>query len=123
MRAAQVLLANGAARHGGYGSFGWLRRRIVPIGSFIVVTEPLRATSAHVRCCRERRTYMTVANIHITFAHARPPPGVRRPRALRGVEPDLGREERRDPANAGMVEMFPRCRMSASTIAGAVWSI
>ena len=33
-------------RHGGYGSFGWLRRRIVPIGSFIVVTEPLGAERA-----------------------------------------------------------------------------
>jgi hypothetical protein len=40
LQAQQVLLANGAARHGGYGSFGWLRRRIVPIGSFIIVTEP-----------------------------------------------------------------------------------
>ena len=41
LRADQVLLATGATRHGSYGSFGWLRRRIVPIGSFIVVTEPL----------------------------------------------------------------------------------
>ena len=30
--------------------------------------------------------------------HARPPPGVRRARALRGVESRVGREERRDPA-------------------------
>lgn len=36
--ADQVLLATGASMA---GPFGWLRRRIVPIGSFIVATEPL----------------------------------------------------------------------------------
>jgi glycine/D-amino acid oxidase-like deaminating enzyme len=66
VKAAQVLLANGAARHGGYGSFGWLRRRIVPIGSFIVVTEPLGEERA-LALLRERRTYVTVANIHHYF--------------------------------------------------------
>jgi glycine/D-amino acid oxidase-like deaminating enzyme len=60
--ADQVLLATGASRHGGYGSFGWLRRRIVPIGSFIVVTEPLGAERANA-LLRERRTYTTIANI------------------------------------------------------------
>ena len=64
--ADQVLLATGASRHGGYGSFGWLRRRIVPIGSFIVVTEPLGAERANA-LLRERRTYTTIANIHHYF--------------------------------------------------------
>lgn len=64
--ADQVLLATGASRHGGYGSFGWLRRRIVPIGSFIVVTEPLGAERANA-LLRERRTYTTLANIHHYF--------------------------------------------------------
>eukprot|EP01030_Chromulinospumella_sphaerica_P010217 gene10217-10024_t len=64
--AQQVLLATGASRHGGYGSFGWLRRRIVPIGSFIVVTEPLGAERAYA-LLRERRTYTTIANIHHYF--------------------------------------------------------
>ena len=41
--AQQVLLATGATRHGGYGRFGWLGRRIAPIGRFSVVTEPLGA--------------------------------------------------------------------------------
>ena len=63
----QVLLATGATRHGGYGSFGWLRRRIVPIGSFIVVTEPLGARARAARCCAARRTYVTVANIDHYF--------------------------------------------------------
>jgi glycine/D-amino acid oxidase-like deaminating enzyme len=66
LQAQQVLLANGAARHGGYASFGWLRRRIVPIGSFIVVTEPLGAARADA-LLKERRTYVTVANIHHYF--------------------------------------------------------
>ncbi|MGJ7495480.1 NAD(P)/FAD-dependent oxidoreductase [Variovorax sp. RT4R15] len=64
--AQQVLLATGASRHGGYGSFGWLRRRIVPIGSFIVVTEPLGAERAQALLAA-RRTYTTVANIHHYF--------------------------------------------------------
>lgn len=64
--ADQVLLATGASRHGGYGSFGWLRRRIVPIGSFIVVTEPLGADRANALLAG-RRTYTTLANIHHYF--------------------------------------------------------
>jgi len=64
--AQQVLLATGATRHGGYGSFGWLRRRIVPIGSFIVVTEPLGAERAQALLAG-RRTYVTIANIHHYF--------------------------------------------------------
>ena len=66
LRADQVLLATGASRHGGYASFGWLRRRIVPIGSFIVVTEPLGEARAQ-RLLAQRRTYVTVANIHHYF--------------------------------------------------------
>jgi len=66
LEAQQVLLATGATRHGGYGSFGWLRRRIVPIGSFIVVTESLGAARAQALLAA-RRTYVTVANIHHYF--------------------------------------------------------
>ncbi|HSI57323.1 MAG TPA: FAD-binding oxidoreductase [Ideonella sp.] len=64
--AAQVLVATGASRHGGYGSFGWWRRRIVPIGSFIVVTEPLGADTI-AALLPQRRTYTTIANIHHYF--------------------------------------------------------
>lgn len=38
LRAKQVLLATGASVK---GPFAWLRRRIIPIGSFIIATEPL----------------------------------------------------------------------------------
>lgn len=38
LRAGQVLLASGVSQ---VGPFGWIRRRIVPVGAFIIVTEPL----------------------------------------------------------------------------------
>ena len=38
LQAGQVLLASGASQHGG---LGWYRRRIVPVGSFVIVTEVL----------------------------------------------------------------------------------
>ena len=38
LHAGQVLLASGACQHGG---LGWYRRRIVPVGSFVIVTEVL----------------------------------------------------------------------------------
>jgi glycine/D-amino acid oxidase-like deaminating enzyme len=66
VRAKQVLLATGTTRHGSYASFGWLRRRIVPVGSFIVVTEPLGEAGANA-LLRGRRTYVTIANIHHYF--------------------------------------------------------
>jgi glycine/D-amino acid oxidase-like deaminating enzyme len=66
VRAQQVLLATGTTRHGSYASFGWLRRRIVPVGSFIVVTEPLGEAGANA-LLRGRRTYVTIANIHHYF--------------------------------------------------------
>ena len=66
VKAGQVLLATGASQHGGYASFGWLRRRIVGIGSFIIVTEPLGAARAQA-VLAVRRTCVTVANIHHYF--------------------------------------------------------
>jgi glycine/D-amino acid oxidase-like deaminating enzyme len=66
LRADQVLVASGATRHGAYASFGWLRRRIVPIGSFIIATQPLGAERAEA-LLRKRRTYVTVANLHNYF--------------------------------------------------------
>lgn len=38
VRARQVLLATGTSS---IGPFGWIRRRIVPVGAFLIVTEPL----------------------------------------------------------------------------------
>jgi glycine/D-amino acid oxidase-like deaminating enzyme len=66
VQADQVLLATGATRHGGYGSFGWIRRRIVPVGSFLIATEPLGEARARALLAG-RRTYVTVAHIHHYF--------------------------------------------------------
>ena len=109
VRAEQVLLATGAARHGGYASFGWLRRRIVPIGSFIVVTEPLGAERAMAPAARAPHLRDGGQHPSLLSPHAGPPAGVRRPRALRDVEPDVGREERRHPARRHASRRFRSC--------------
>lgn len=66
VEADQVLVATGVTRHGGYGSFGFWRRRIVPLGSFIVTTEPLGRERAHA-LLSGRRTYTTSANLNNYF--------------------------------------------------------
>jgi glycine/D-amino acid oxidase-like deaminating enzyme len=109
LQASQVLLANGAARHGGYGSFGWLRRRIVPIGSFIVVTEPLGAERASA-LLRERRTYTTVANIHNYFRLTPDHRLVFGGRARFAVSSPVSDAKSGEILRAGMVEIFPSLR-------------
>lgn len=57
--ADQVLIATGASQ---IGPFGWIRRRIVPVGSFIIVTEPLGEERARA-IMPGRRTCTTSQNI------------------------------------------------------------
>jgi glycine/D-amino acid oxidase-like deaminating enzyme len=107
VEADQLLLATGATRHGGYGSFGWLRRRIVPIGSFIVVTEPLGAERAQALLAA-RRTYTTVANIHHYFrltADHRLVFGGRARFAISSPQSDAASGE---ILRAGLAETFPQ---------------
>jgi glycine/D-amino acid oxidase-like deaminating enzyme len=59
VQAGQVLLATGASQS---GPFGWFRRRIVPVGSFIIVTEPLGENRARA-IMPGRRTCTTTQNI------------------------------------------------------------
>jgi glycine/D-amino acid oxidase-like deaminating enzyme len=59
IEADQVLLATGASQE---GPFGWFRRRIVPVGSFIIVTEPLGAERA-AAIMPGRRTCTSTQNI------------------------------------------------------------
>ncbi|PTM42116.1 FAD-binding oxidoreductase [Bosea sp. 124] len=59
LEAKQVLLATGASRQ---GPFAWLRRRIVPVGSFIIATEPLSVERA-ASIMPTRRTATTTMNI------------------------------------------------------------
>lgn len=59
IEAGQVLVATGPSRE---GPFAWFRRRIVPVGSFIVVTEPLSAAQIE-SIMPTRRTATTTLNI------------------------------------------------------------
>lgn len=105
--AKQVLLATGATRHGEYGSFGWLRRRIVPIGSFIVVTEPLGAERA-LALLPGRRTYVTVANIHHYFRLTPDHRLVFGGRARFAVSSPQSDAASGEILRAGLVEIFPQ---------------
>lgn len=57
--ADRVLVATGASQH---GPFAWFRRRIAPVGSFIVVTEPLPDAQLN-RLFVHRRAYVTSRQI------------------------------------------------------------
>lgn len=61
--ATHVLLATGPSKH---GPFAWYRRRLAPIGSFIIVTEPLGADVA-ARIFPQRRAYTTTRLMHNYF--------------------------------------------------------
>jgi glycine/D-amino acid oxidase-like deaminating enzyme len=106
VKAAQVLLATGAAQHGSYGTFGWMRRRIVPIGSFIVVTEPLGAERARA-LLRERRTYVTIANIHHYFRLTPDHRLVFGGRARFAVSSPTSDSKSGEVLRAGLEQMFP----------------
>jgi glycine/D-amino acid oxidase-like deaminating enzyme len=59
IRAGRVLVATGASQ---IGPLQWFRRRIAPVGSFIVVTEPL-TTAQLDELVPKRRAYVTTRNI------------------------------------------------------------
>jgi len=59
VRAREVMLATGAYTS---GPFAWFRRRIVPVGSFILATRPLSPAEA-AACVPGNRTYVTSLNI------------------------------------------------------------
>ena len=63
LQAEQVLIATGPSRH---GPFSWYRRRMAPVGSFIVVTEPLPG-AALSRLFPKRRSYTTSRLMHNYF--------------------------------------------------------
>jgi glycine/D-amino acid oxidase-like deaminating enzyme len=63
LRAQQVLIATGPSRH---GPFAWYRRRLAPVGSFIIVTEPLAAEELS-RLFPQRRSYTTSRLMHNYF--------------------------------------------------------
>jgi glycine/D-amino acid oxidase-like deaminating enzyme len=59
IEAGQVLVATGSTSN---GPFQWFQRRLAPVGSFIVVTEPLDAALLD-RLLPTRRSYVTSKNI------------------------------------------------------------
>lgn len=59
VNADQVLIATGSTSN---GPFGWFQRRLAPVGSFIVVTEPLDRAQLD-RLLPTRRSYVTSKNI------------------------------------------------------------
>jgi glycine/D-amino acid oxidase-like deaminating enzyme len=63
VRAQQVLIATGPSRR---GPFGWYRRRLAPVGSFIVVTEPLPPAQL-AQLLPQRRSYTTSRLMHNYF--------------------------------------------------------
>ncbi|WP_042269328.1 NAD(P)/FAD-dependent oxidoreductase [Paraburkholderia heleia] len=63
LRAQQVLIATGPSRH---GPFAWYRRRLAPVGSFIVVTEPLPPAQL-MQLLPHRRSYTTSRLMHNYF--------------------------------------------------------
>ncbi|SEJ06726.1 Glycine/D-amino acid oxidase [Paraburkholderia diazotrophica] len=63
LRAQQVLIATGPSRHGPFGRY---RRRMAPVGSFIIVTEPLPAEDL-ARLLPNRRSYATSRLMHNYF--------------------------------------------------------
>ena len=56
LHAKQVFLASGTSR---IGPLGWIRRRIVPVGAFIIVTEPLPAATLDKLLPRRRMSVDT----------------------------------------------------------------
>jgi len=107
--AKQVLLATGASRHGSYRTFGWLRRRIVPIGSFIVVTEPLGAERA-AALLAEQRTYTTVANIHHYFRMTADHRLVFGGRARFAISSPQSDSTSGEILRAGLIQTFPQLK-------------
>jgi glycine/D-amino acid oxidase-like deaminating enzyme len=63
LRANQVLIATGPSKH---GPFAWYRRRLAPVGSFIIVTEPLPAEQLN-QLLPNRRSYTTSRLMHNYF--------------------------------------------------------
>jgi len=106
IRAPQVLLATGCSN---VGPFKWWQRRIVPVGSFIVVTEPLSVAQLD-RIMPKRRNCVTTKNIGNYF---RVTPdnrllfGGRARFAMSNPTSDL---KSGDILRAGMHEVFPELK-------------
>ena len=95
VRAKQVLIATGPSRH---GPFGWYRRRMAPVGSFIVVTEPLPAAELARRVAAAPLVHDEPPDAQLLSRDAGFAAPVRRPRALHGIGTAFRCQERPHPA-------------------------
>ncbi len=106
LEAAQVVVATGAYTR---GPFGWFRRRFVPIGSFIIVTEPLEASilASIMPTRRNATTTMIIGHYFRTTPDNRLIFGGRARFAMSGPRSDAmsGRILERN-----MLEIFPQLR-------------
>jgi glycine/D-amino acid oxidase-like deaminating enzyme len=67
IHAKQVLLASGTSQT---GPLGWIRRRVVPVGAFLIVTEPLSVTTLD-RLLPRRRNAVDTKNL-VTYFRTTP---------------------------------------------------
>ncbi|MEZ5458537.1 MAG: FAD-binding oxidoreductase [Steroidobacteraceae bacterium] len=118
LRARQVLLATGTSST---GPLGWIRRRIVPVGAFLIVTEPL-PTELLDRLTPRRRNTTDTLNF-VNYFRVTPDN-----RLLFGGRARFATSNAASDAKSGvilrrsMVKVFPELPMRASTTAGAGWS-
>ena len=102
-----MLLATGPSREGAYGTFGWWRRRIVPVGSFIIVTEPL-APELAASLLPHARTYTTTANLHNYFRLTPDQRLVFGGRARFAMSNPIQDSRSGEVLRTGMIAMFPQ---------------
>ncbi|MDX1723556.1 MAG: FAD-binding oxidoreductase [Pseudomonas sp.] len=104
LQARQILLATGACQH---GDMGWYRRRIVPVGSFIIATEVLPQALVE-RLLPARRSYVTsriIGNYFRLTPDNRLLFGGRARFAMSGANSDAKSGK---VLQAAMVQMFPQ---------------
>ncbi|ALK33911.1 FAD dependent oxidoreductase [Burkholderia plantarii] len=103
IRADRVLVATGASQQ---GPLAWFRRRIAPVGSFIVVTEPL-AEARLDRLLPQRRAYVTSRQIGNYFRVTPDNRLLFGGRARFAMSSPRSDAKSGDILRAGMVDYFP----------------
>ncbi|SFO98135.1 NAD(P)/FAD-dependent oxidoreductase [Pseudomonas borbori] len=104
LQTGQILMATGASQHGG---LGWYRRRIVPVGSFIIATEVLPKELID-RLLPQQRSYVTsrmIGNYFRVTPDNRLLFGGRARFAMSGGNSDAKSGK---VLHAAMVQMFPQ---------------
>ncbi|MFB4338983.1 FAD-binding oxidoreductase [Pantoea sp. CS_6] len=104
--ADKVLMATGCSSD---GPFPWFQRRIVPVGSFIVVTEPLD-TALLTGLLPHKRNYVTSMNIGNYFRTTADSRLVFGGRARFAISNPTSDSRSGDILHAAMASMFPRLR-------------